>query len=56
MHVVKTGKAGEEGTILGEFKNLQYAKIQAGKHRKSLGAGGWSEIKTPDGEVIRVEN
>lgn len=56
MFEVKVGKPGTETVVVGEFKNLQYSKIQAGKMRKPLGEGGWSEIKTPEGEVIRKEN
>ncbi len=56
MHVVMAGKAGETGVLVGEFENLKYSKMKAGMARKPLGSGGWSEIKTPDGEVIRVVN
>ncbi|MDD3263446.1 MAG: hypothetical protein PHT94_00960 [Candidatus Nanoarchaeia archaeon] len=56
MNVVTAGEKGKAGVLVGEFENLKYSKMKAGMARKSYGSGGWSEIKTPDGEVIRVDN
>lgn len=57
MNKVIVGTTGTtEGTTIGEWKGLAYAKIVAGKERKKLGENSWSIIKCADGTEIKAGN